>query len=139
MSIEEELRGIAAEFGLDSKEEKGVVALSRPAAEKKGFLSKRKVTYRALYKIDPEKKELHFTEFLVESGSGAGGTGSESWSTGRDKEGPEGRVGKRMSALAKKYQIHFPAVEVGVRFRQAAEAGGYAFTYQKTPRKVRKA
>ena len=139
MSIETELAEIGSGFGLESKEKKGVVTLSRLAAEKKGFLSKRKVTYQALYKIDQEQKELHFTEFLIESASGAGGAGSESWSTGSAKEGPEGRVGKRMSALAKKYQIHFPAVEVGVRFRQAAEAGGYAFIFQKTPRKVRKA
>ena len=138
MSIAEELRGIAAEFGLESKETKGVTVLSGVLAEKKGFLSRKKVTYEAHFRIDQEQRTVFFSELLKESGSGAGGVGTESWSTKSGKDGLSGQIDKRIAGLGSKYQIRFQAGEIRDRIARAAQADGYQFEYKITPRGVRK-
>jgi hypothetical protein len=52
------------------QEKRGVYSVEFAVAERKAFLSKKKLTYNARFRIDEDKKELRFTEMLKESGSG---------------------------------------------------------------------
>ena len=60
------VEGIPATF----KERKGLYSVEFTVAERKAFLTKKKLTYSARFRIDEDKKELRFTEMLKESGSG---------------------------------------------------------------------
>jgi hypothetical protein len=51
-------------------EKKGVWDYSATIAERKAFLSKKKLTYSAKLKMDESAKVVKFSEMLVESGSG---------------------------------------------------------------------
>ncbi len=46
----------------DLKEKKGVYSIEFTVAERKVFLSKKKLTYSAKFRVDEERKELRFTE-----------------------------------------------------------------------------
>ena len=71
MSLQEEIKqvfaGLPAEF---SRKEGDVTMRQYTVAERKSFLSKKKLAYIAKYRIDEAKKEVRFTEMFKESGSG---------------------------------------------------------------------
>lgn len=62
------IQGIAATQGLALTEKKGVYTLERVVAERKAFLSRKRLLCRARFRIVEEGKESHFTELLKESG-----------------------------------------------------------------------
>ena len=78
----------------------GTLALESKIAERKVFLSKKTLTYRARLRVDDEKKQVRFFEILKETGIGissGGGPGDMSSglsfkketyrTTGREREG----------------------------------------------------
>ena len=66
----DEAQAYAKEFGADLNEKKGVWDFSKMIAERKAFLSKKKLTYTAKFRIEEDSKTLKFTEMLAEKGSG---------------------------------------------------------------------
>ena len=108
-------------------------------AERKSFLSKKKLVYQARIHLDREAKELRFSERLKESGFGlsAGGAGddlspgfgfkTEKYSTG---SGPrEGTLEEQSNLFGRKYEYRF---DFGL-IRRSIEAktieAGYRFVY----------
>ncbi|MEI6144377.1 MAG: hypothetical protein WCP91_02170, partial [Candidatus Berkelbacteria bacterium] len=60
------------------KDKKGVWEFSAVIAERKAFLSSKKLTYSARVKIVDDEKAIHFSEMLIEAGSGLSSGGFDS-------------------------------------------------------------
>ena len=140
MNLLEEIQKIAAEIPGELKEKKGVYTLEAVIAERKFWLSRKKLVYRAKFSIDEEKKELHFTEKLKESGFGlASGDADGSPGFGFKKEtyktgtGPrEGSIEEQSNLFGAKYQYKFEWGKIRKAMEEKAQALGYKFTYHIT-------
>jgi hypothetical protein len=127
-------------FGIPAqpKEKNGLFSVEFTVAERKAFLSTKKLTYRATFRIDEAKKELRFSEMLKESGSGinsdAGGISSgfgfkvEKYKTGM---GPrEGNIAEQSVLFGKQYSYTFDYSKIRREIERAAVNAGYSFKYQ---------
>ena len=124
------------------KEKRGVYSVQVVVAERKAFLSKKKLTYSAKFRVDEDKKELRFTEMLKESGSGVSSGDSEfgsgfgfkreTYKTGKGAR--EGLIEEQSTFFGKQYSytVDFSAVRTAIE-REAIKSG-YTFTYQVTSR-----
>lgn len=120
------------------KEKKGVYSVEFTVAERKSFLSKKKLTYKARFHVNEDNKELRFTEMLKEAGSGlsAGDSGfgftKETYRTGA---GPrEGSIDEQSKLFGAQYTYTFDFSEVRAFIESEAAKAGYTFTYQITSR-----
>lgn len=142
----DEIKAYVNEFGADLSEKKGIWDFSKLIAERKAFLSKKKLTYSAKFRIDEDSKTLKFTEMLAEKGSGLssggdfdGGMGmspgfgfkTESYKTGVG--GREGSIQEQSNLFGKDYSYDFDYKEVRAKFEELAKKSGYQFKYQITP------
>lgn len=126
------------------KENKGVWDFSVLIAERKMFLSKKKLTYKANVRIDDDSKLVKFSEMLIEIGSG--------FSSGNDFDGGmstgfgfkvetyntlsgarEGTIEEQSNLFGKQYQYKFDYKEVRLKVKKAVEKCGYKFEYQILP------
>ena len=123
------------------KEKRGVYSVEFTVAERRVFLSKKKLTYSARFRVDEDKRELRFTEMLKESGSGVssgdGGLGpgfgfkKERYRTGT---GPrEGSIEEQSRLFGAQYSYKFDFSEVRTFIESETVKAGYAFKYQITP------
>jgi hypothetical protein len=135
------LQDYAKTIPAELKEKKGVYTLELAVAERRVFLSKKKLTYSAKYRIDDDKKELRFTEMLKESSSGMSsgdsdfgpgfGFKKEAFKTGA---GPrEGVIEQQSQLFGKQYSYVFDFKKVRSAIEEAATQEGYTFNYQITP------
>lgn len=122
------------------KEKKRLYSIEFTVAERKAFLSKKKLTYSARFRIDNDKKELRFTELLKESGAGAYSGGDdlgpgfgfkkETYKTGT---GPrEGTIEEQSKLFGAQYSYTFDYSQVRRFVESEAAKNGYAFKYQTT-------
>ncbi len=122
------------------KEKRGVYSVEFTVAERKAFLSKKKLTYSAKFRIDGDKKELRFTEMLKESGSGVSSGDSdlgpgfgfkrEIYKTGA---GPrEGSIEEQSKLFGAQYSYAFDFSKVRAFIESETVKAGYAFKYQIT-------
>ncbi|NLE95279.1 MAG: ribonucleoside-triphosphate reductase [Dehalococcoidia bacterium] len=140
MALRDDLAACAKRIPADLKEKKGVYTLEFVVAERKAFLSKKKLTYSAKFRIDDDKKELRFTEMLKEASSGmSSGDSDMSPGFGFKKEkykigaGPrEGSIEEQSTLFGKEYTYSFDFKTVRTCIEHAAVAAGYAFKYQVT-------
>ena len=133
-AIKEFVEGLRATL----KEKRGVYSVQVVVAERKAFLSKKKLTYSAKFRVDEDKKELRFTEMLKESGSGVSSGDSEfgsgfgfkreTYKTGKGAR--EGSIEEQSTFFGKQYSytVDFSAVRTAIE-REAIKSG-YTFTYQ---------
>jgi hypothetical protein len=144
MALQDVINSYAKEFGAELGEKKGVYSFSKVIAERKAFLSKKKLTYTAKFRVDEEAKTLKFTEMLMEQGSGfsSGGDFDGGMSTGfgfkaetykSGMGGREGNIEEQSKLFGKDYTYNFNYQEVRQKFEQLAKDSGYAFAYQITP------
>jgi hypothetical protein len=129
-SIQEYAQGIPADF----KEKKGSCDLSFTVAERKGFLSKQKLTYQAKFRIDDQEKTVHFAEMLKEASSGMdAGIGFQTTSFSTGKGGQQNSVIEQQSdQFGKKYDYQFDFKKIRSQVEQLAKEAGYTFQYQIT-------
>ncbi len=143
MALHEDIKEVFSAFPAEFSEKKGVTTVEYVVAERKSFLSKKKVTYIAKYRIDQDKKEVRFTEMLKESGSGlsSGGFGDDSPSGfGFKKEtyktgmgGREGTIEEQSNLLGAKYSYKFDFKATRAAIQKKVQDAGFTFTYQITP------
>jgi hypothetical protein len=119
------------------KEKRGVHSVQIVVAERKVFLSKKKLTYSAKFRVDEDKREVRFTEMLTESGSGvsSGDSGfgfkKETYKTG---VGPrEGSIEEQSALFGAQYSYTFDFSTVRTFIESEAVKAGYTFKYQITP------
>jgi hypothetical protein len=122
------------------KEKRGVYSVEFTVAERGTFLSKKKLTYSARFRIDEGKKELRFTEMLKESSSGVSsgdngfgpgfGFKKETYKTGT---GPrEGSIEEQSKLFGAQYSYTFDFSRIRAFLESETVKAGYAFTYQIT-------
>ena len=143
--MQEVIEKIAKEIDGKVSEKKGIVSVEATIAERKAFLSKKKLTYSFKVKIDDDKKEVHFSEMLKEAGSGftsGGGGFDDGMSTGFGfkKESyntmsgaREGSIEESSKLFGKTFEYNFDYAKVRKELEAAAKEKGYKFEYQILP------
>jgi len=136
--LKEEIRKAIADLPLTLKEEKNIFILDGLLAERKAFLSSKKITYLARFRFDESKKELRFTEMLKESGSGLSmgnvddtpgfGFKTETYKTGWGKP-REGTIEEQSALFGKNYAYQFDYACIRQKIEALAVAMGYTFHY----------
>ena len=144
MALTDDIRGMAASIGAELKENTGAYKLTLVVAERKAFLSKKKLEYIARFRVDDAARELKFTEMLKETGSGVSGGGdgispgfgfkAETYKTGA---GPrEGSITEQSNYFGKQYSYSYDWSAIRTWMEQAAQASGYSFSYSITGWKI---
>ena len=137
----DEIKQSLAAFNGKWGEKKGLWDFSTTIAERKAFLSKKKLTYSARLRVDEAAKTVRFSEMLVEAGSGfsSGGdfdsgmpTGfgikTESYNTFRGAV--QGTIQEQSRLFGKDYSYQFDFNEVRTRVQAIAEKAGYRFEFK---------
>ncbi len=144
MSLIDKITAYSDELGADLSDKKGVYKVEKLIAERKAFLSKKKLRYIAKFRINDDSKELKFTEMLAESGSGLSSGGdfdsgmsagfgfkTETYKTGGG--GREGSIQEQSKLFGKDYSYDFDYKAIREKFEDFAKSEGYNFKYQITP------
>jgi hypothetical protein len=141
MSLQERIREVFYPYHPEFSEKKGVTAVELVIAERKSFLSRKKLTYIARYRIDDSAKEVRFTEMLKESGPGMSGGDVDdisgpgvkktTYSTGRGSR--EGSIQEQSDLFGKKCSYAFDFNTIRAAVEKRVIDGGYIFQYQVTP------
>lgn len=140
MALMDEAKKIAGDVKGELTEKKGIQTLTATVAERKAFLSKKKLVYTARFRIDDAAKEVRFTEMLKESGFGLStgdsdtspgfGFKKESYKTGFG--GREGSIEEQSKLFGKDYTYQFDFGAIRKQLEQEAAKAGYRFKYQLT-------
>lgn len=138
------IKKVLAGYGGSWKEKNGVWEFSFLVAERKTFLSKKKLTYSATMKIDKGAKLVKFSEFLMEAGSGLSSGGgidggmspgfgfkAESYNTLTGAR--KGTIKEQSDLFGKKYDYTFDYKEIRSKVEKAVKSSGYTFAYQILP------
>ena len=140
----EDIKKALESFDGEWKEKKGVWEFSATIAERKAFLSKKKLTYSAKMRIDDNAKVVKFSEMLIEAGSGftSGGGYDEGMSTGfgfktesynTTSGAREGSIQEQSNLFGKKFEYKFDYKEIRSKAEVAAKSADYRFEYQILP------
>jgi hypothetical protein len=143
MNILEEIKKIGQEISAEVTEEKGIYKMEALIAERKAFLSKKKLEYIAKFRIDEENKLVKFTEMLKESGMGLSSGGGDDFNmspgfgfkAGTYKMGMDGREGtieEQSNLFGKKYEYKFDFGNIRKKVEERAKEAGYEFKHQIT-------
>ena len=136
----DEIKKIVAGIPSELKEKKGVFSFEFTIAERKAFLSTKKLIYGAKFRLDETKKELRFTEMLKESGSGVS-SGSDDFGPGfgfkagtykSGMGGREGNIKEQSDLFGKQYSYSFDYSKIRTAIETEAAKAGYSFKYQIT-------
>ena len=138
------IMGMVASIGAELKEKKGAYTLTLVVAERKAFLTKKKLEYIARFRVDDAARELKFTEMLKETGSGVSGGGdgtspgfgfkAETYKTGAGPRG--GSITEQSNYFGKQYSYSYDWSAIRTHMEQAAQASGYSFSYSITGWKI---
>lgn len=143
MEIIDELKKIISEIPTNFNEKNGIYSFEVLVAERKAFLSRKKLVYSAKFRVNEEGKEVKFTEMLKESGfgltSGGGFDDSMSPGFGFKKESyntlsgaREGNIEEQSNLFGKKYEYNFDFGEIRKKIEEKVKENGYKFSYQVT-------
>jgi hypothetical protein len=143
----EEFKKVLESYNGEWKEKKGLWSFTATIAERKAFLSKKKLTYSAKIKVDEEAKTVHFSEMLIEAGSGftSGGNdfdGGMSTGFGFKKESyntmsgaREGTIEEQSNLFGKNFDYKFDYKKIRTDIESIAKKTDYKFEYQILPLK----
>jgi len=122
-------------YGGQWKENGGVWELSIIIAQRKVFLSSKKLTYTSKIKIDDVSKLVKFSELLTETSSGLIDSGitfkTETYNTFGGAR--KGNIEEESNLFGKKYQYNFNYQEIREKVEAIVKANGYKFEYQILP------
>jgi len=128
--IDEIKKGLTGQWS----EKNGILEYQVVVAERKAFLSTKKLTYIAKMRIDDAGKTVKFTEMLKEAGAGLDasiGFKTETYSTGFGKP-REGSIQEQSDQFGKQYQYSFDWSTVRTIVEKLSIDSGYQFLYQIT-------
>lgn len=138
MEIIDELKKLVSDLPAGVNEKKGIYSFEVLIAERKAFLSRKRLVYAARFQVNEGHKVVVFSDMLKESGSGLssggfdGDVGSgfgfkkESYSTlPRSKQGT---IEEQSKLFRKKYEYAFDFGAIRSRFEEKATESGYKFT-----------
>lgn len=120
------------------KEQKdGTLLLAAKLAERKVFMSKKTLTYKARLWVDDQKRDVRFFEMLKETGLGVSSGGLDDMSPGFGfkteirKTGTktrEGNIEEQSRLFGKDYKYSWDYSNVRKTVEQEARNAGYSFT-----------
>lgn len=139
----EQIKAYASSINATLSENKEIYTIKLVVAERKAFLSTKKLEYIAKFRIVEASKEFKFTEMLKESGSGltSGGydTGMSSgfgFKTTSYKVGLGAReesIEEQSNLFGKSYSYKFDFKTVRSALEKLAGDNGFIFKYQIIP------
>lgn len=141
----EEVQQALSNYDGTWKEKNGVWEFNSVIAERKAFLSKKKLTYQAKMRIDSVNKTINFSEMLIEAGSGlssGGGGFDDGMSTGFGFKAEtyntmsgarEGNIEEQSNLFGKKFEYKFDYKDVRAKIEGLAKNAGFEFKYQILP------
>ncbi len=136
----EECKQALASYSGKWNEKKGLWEYSAIIAERKAFLSKKKLTYSMKMRIDEGVKTVKFSEMLVEAGTGFSSGGdfdsgfgvkTESYNTFSGSR--SGTIQEQSTLFGKDYSYGFDYAEIRNKIQTITEQAGYKFEYQVLP------
>ena len=132
MSLKDELIKVSENFPAELKEQRdGSLAMKFVIAERKAFLSKKKLTYKCKARVNDEKKEVTFFEMLSESSSGlSAGSGFEfkKETFGTKGKEREGGIEEMSNLFGKKFTYSFDYKKIREALKEEAQKTGYPFS-----------
>lgn len=142
-SIVDEIKGSLAGYNGSWSEKKGLWSFSAVIAERKGFLSKKKLTYSLRLRVDDAARTVRFSELLAETGSGltsgddgdgiSPGFGMKTESYNTFKSPPQRSIEEQSRQFSKDYHYQIDLGAIHGAVQQLAEKAGYRFEYQLLP------
>lgn len=140
----DDIKKALSSYSGDWSEKKGVFEFSSTIAERKAFLSKKRLTYSAKMRVDDEAKTMKFSEMLIEAGSGlsSGGGSDDGMSAGVGfktetyntmNKAREETIEESSKLFGKKFEYKFNYKEIRSKVEDIAKKGGYKFEYQILP------
>jgi hypothetical protein len=127
------LEGLGGEVGVRG----GEIEFRKVLAERRAFLARKKLVYRAHLRVDGERQELHFSESLTEMSSGLSGESGAGFKaeTYRTRPGRrEGEVAEQAKLFAKVYAYTFDYGAVRGAIEDLAREHGYTVRSHLAPR-----
>ncbi|WP_420834449.1 ribonucleoside-triphosphate reductase [Aminiphilus circumscriptus] len=115
---------------------KDIWELKALLAERKAFLSRKKLFFRAAFRVDEAARSVRYSERLEESGSGFGagddfaGVGVRTWKTSSGKEGRTGDIKETLRLFGETYSFTFRCEAVREVVKRIAEEEGFSFDYR---------
>jgi hypothetical protein len=144
MPLQDDL--IAASASLPARlslQKDGSLAGEAVLAERKAFLSKKKLTYKCKARVDESARTVRFWEMLIEKGSGVSGGDDMAPGFGFKKEtygikGKErsGSIEEASSLFGKDFDYTWDYAAVRNTVRGVAEAAGYSVDVVLNPKSV---
>jgi len=121
-------------------DKKGVWDFSTTIAERKAFLSTKKLTYSLRIRMDDAARVVKFSEMLMEAGSGLssggdldGGFGFKTETYNTFGGARKGTITEQSKLFGKDYTYQFDFNEIRNRIQQITEQAGYKFEYSVLP------
>jgi hypothetical protein len=124
-------------------EKKGLWTFSTTIAERKAFLSTKKLTYTAKIRVDENSGVVRFSEMLSEAGSGfssggiddgiSPGFGFKTETYNTTKGARQGTIEEQSKLFGKDYTYRFDYQEIRVKVKDFAEKSDFRFEYQVLP------
>ncbi len=139
MELRDEIKKITDSISAELREKSSVFMFEKTIAERKAFLSKKKLVYSARLVLDDKEKSLTFSEALKETGFGLSAGGDSDMSSGfgfksetyKTGTGPrEGTLEEQSNLFGKKYNYSFDFSKIRGKFEILAAQAGYGFRYK---------
>ncbi|HHB76284.1 MAG TPA: hypothetical protein ENK84_07050 [Desulfobulbus sp.] len=131
--IDEIKQTLAGYSGAWKEKRKGRYQFSYTVAERKVFLSTRRLVYTARFRINEKKKEIIFSEMLKESSSGllaASGFGFKAESYNTLSRARKGIIEEQSRLFGRDYTYCFDFSEIRGKIEKIVRTNGYLFTYK---------
>ncbi len=144
MPLQDDLIAASRAFPSPLERQKdGSLAMEALIAERKSFLSKRKLTYKCKLRVDDGARSVTFWEMLLEKGSGvsggddmAPGFGFKKETYGTNSKERSGRIEEASSLFAKDFDYTWDYAAVRGAVRGVAEAAGYSLNVVLSPKSL---
>jgi len=144
MSLQDDLIAAGSVFPAPLQLQKdGSLAMEMLVAERKAFLSTRKLIYRCRLRVNEAARTVAFWEMLMEKGSGAFGDDDMAPGFGFKKETygtsckeRSGSIEEASSLFGRDYVFDWDYAVVRRRVRGVAEAAGYSVNVVLSPKSV---
>lgn len=136
MDIVEKFKEQLSDYEVKEKGE--TVSFKKVIAERKAFLSKKKLVYSGTITINSEEKGVVFSDMLTETGSGLSTGGDSDMSSGfgfssttysSGLKGRSGDIKEQSELFGKKYDYSFKYEEMRERIEDICKKEGYSFKY----------
>jgi len=127
------------------KEKNGIWEFTSLIAERKAFLSKKKLTYSSRIKIDSVQKTINFSEMLIEAGSGLSsssdgldggmstGFGFKTETYNTTSGARQGNIEEQSNLFGEKFDYKFDYKEIRSKIEEIAKNNGFTFEYRILP------